>query len=113
MDQWNVLMNAQAGEEFLPLGTVLEQQTVTEEALQSGKPVFSIHFNGNPRRISQREAISNGATYAIPLLINDRRQAVLLAYHNNPLMFKESTKHKISNMVRVAALKLSRMIWLM
>ena len=107
MDQWNVVMNAERATGFLPIGTVLDQQTIAEEALQTGKPVFSIHFNGNPKRISQRESMSRGATFAVPLLISDRRQAVLLVFHDNPLVFKESTKHKISNMVRVAALRLA------
>lgn len=65
-----------------------------------------MHFNNNPRRISSSETITDGASLAIPVLINDRRQAVVVCYDNDPLTFKESTKHKLINLVRIASLSI-------
>ena len=38
--------------------------------------------------------------------LTDRRQGVVLVYDKNPLIFKESTKHKLINLVRVAGLQM-------
>lgn len=43
----------------------------------------------------------------IPLLMSDRRQAVFVINDENPLVFKESVKHKMTNMIRVLGLKMS------
>ncbi|TNE71617.1 GAF domain-containing protein [bacterium] len=106
LEEWSVVANAEQAFNALPLGLGLDEQTIVYEALQTGKPVFNIHFNGNPKRVNVAEPMSNGATLAVPLLVNDRRQGVFVCYDENPLIFNESTKHKIINTVRSVALKL-------
>ena len=107
MGSWNVVMNSTEAYNPPPLGLEVQQQSIAYDALQRGEAEFSIHFNSNPKRISPREPLSNGASLAIPILINDRRHAVLLAYDENPLVFKDSAKHKLINLVRMASLKLA------
>lgn len=107
MDNWVNILNATGAQNAPPLGLSLEERTIVFDALESGDPVFAIHFNGNPRRLSTREPLSNGASMAIPVLLKDRRHAVVLAYNDNPLVFKESNKHKLINLVRVVALRLA------
>ncbi len=68
--------------------------------------MFTMHFNNNPRRISSSERRTDGASLAIPIMINDRRQGVVVCYDNDPLTFKESTKHKLINLVRIASLSI-------
>jgi hypothetical protein len=87
-------------------GLVMEEKSMAYDALQKGEPQFSIHFNQNPKRISGDERKSEGATLAVPLIINGRRHGVVLAYDKNPLTFKESTKHQIINLVRTAVLSI-------
>src|SRR5690625_7347918 len=64
-----------------------------------------MHFNNNPKRISTSELRSEGATRAAPMLINGRRQAIVMAYDKNPLVFTEAVKHKMSIIVRVAGVR--------
>lgn len=106
MNGWANVYNAQQAKNPPPLGIPLEERTLVHEALQNGKPEFSIHFNNNPKRISPREKLTEGATLAIPLLLKDRRQGVVMVYDENPLIFKESMKHKLINFVRLAGLKI-------
>lgn len=106
MGSWCHLMKSTEALHAPPLGMPLEQRTLGYDALESGSPEFAIHFNNNPKRLSPRERQTEGATLAVPLLMEDRRQGLLLVYDRNPLVFKESTKHKIINLVRLAALKL-------
>ncbi|MDZ7773561.1 MAG: GAF domain-containing protein [Balneolaceae bacterium] len=106
MGSWCHLMKSTEARHAPPLGMPLEQRTLGYDALESGSPEFAIHFNNNPKRLSPRERKTEGATLAVPLLMDDRRQGLLLVYDRNPLVFKESTKHKIVNLVRLAALKL-------
>lgn len=106
MGSWCHLMKSTGARHAPPLGMPLEQRTLGYDALESGSPEFAIHFNNNPKRLSPRERKTEGATLAVPLLMDDRRQGLLLVYDRNPLVFKESTKHKIVNLVRLAALKL-------
>lgn len=106
MGSWNTIMNSTLGTNAPSLGLALEENTIAYEALQSGKPVFTIHFNGNPKRISAKESLCNGASLAIPVMMKDRRHAVIVVYDENPLVFKESNKHKLINMVRLAALQI-------
>lgn len=105
-DKWRVVLNTNIARNAPYLGTVLSENTIAYEALKTGKPEFTIHFNGNPRRVASGETVSMGATLAIPLLLYDRRQAVFVIYDENPLLFKESIKHKMTNLVRIAALKM-------
>lgn len=106
--EWLNSFNAERAYKPLPLGMKTEQHSIVNEALVTGNPVFNIHFNGNPKRIAAHETVHNGATYAVPLKIRDRRQAVLLAYDENPLVMTEAVKHKISNVVRLTALLTER-----
>lgn len=84
----------------------MEEKSVAYDALQKGREVFAIHFNQNPKRISSAETNTDGATYAIPIMIHDRRHAVVIAYDKNPLTFKDSVKHKLKNLVRIASLSI-------
>ncbi|MGM0505686.1 MAG: GAF domain-containing protein [Bacteroidota bacterium] len=107
---WMTSFNTSIGEGVPLLGTVLDEKSLAYDALQSGSPTFSIHFNQSPRRVAASEEGTEGATLAIPLMLNDHRQAVVLAYDRNPLAFTESLKHKLINLVRVAGL--SMQAWL-
>ncbi|SMO43525.1 GAF domain-containing protein [Fodinibius sediminis] len=106
MGSWCNVMNADQAEHVLPIGMTMEKRSLTSEAAENGNTEFAIHFNNSPKRLSPRERNTDGATIAIPLLMNDRRQGVVLAYDKNPLVFKESTKHKLMNLVRVAGLQI-------
>ena len=107
MGKWSNIMNTAGAYNAPAIGMQLEENTIVHQALESGQPVFTIHFNSNPKRISAREPLSNGASLAIPLLLKDRRHFVILVYDENPLVFKESNKHKLINLARVAALKIA------
>ncbi|MEX2605587.1 MAG: GAF domain-containing protein [Gracilimonas sp.] len=106
MESWNVVLRSQNSKNAPKLGLALEEKSVAYEALEKGEPVFTMHFNNNPRRIASTEKRTEGASYAIPIMIHDRRQGVVICYDNDPLTFKESTKHKLSNLVRIAALSI-------
>lgn len=104
MDTWNVVLNSEKSAKPGKIGLKVEDKSVAYDALEKGEPVFSMHFNNNPKRISSGEGITEGASYAIPIVIHDRRQAVVVVSDDDPLSFKDSTKHKLSNLVRVASL---------
>ncbi len=106
MQSWNNIFNSAGAQLAPPLGMPLKERTLGYEALQKGKPEFAIHFNDNPKRISPREQHTKGATLGIPLKFHDRRQGLVLVYDQNPLLFKESTKHKFINLVRMVELKI-------
>lgn len=106
MDSWCNVMNADNAKYAPPIGMKMEERSLAYEAAEQGKAEFAIHFNNNPKRLSPRELHSEGATLAIPLILKDRRQGVILVYDKNPLIFKESTKHKFINLVRVAGLQM-------
>ncbi|MEO1022811.1 MAG: GAF domain-containing protein [Bacteroidota bacterium] len=106
MDTWNVALTARDAIAPPRLGLQMEEKSLAYDALEKGHPIFSMHFNNSPRRISSQEIHTNGASYAMPVLIHDRRQAVVVAYDNDPLTFKESTQHKLSNLARVAGLSI-------
>lgn len=107
MNEWNVVCNAKFSRYSFPLGMKVEENSVAWDALQSGKPEFAIHFNANPKRVSQREENANGATLAVPVLLRGRRQAVFIIHDENPLIFTESTRHKLINLIRIATLKMA------
>ncbi len=106
MDVWSTVLNAKSSDQDLSPGLVMEEKSMAYHALQKGEPQFSIHFNHNPKRVSTDEKNTDGATLAIPMLINSRRHGVVLAYDKNPLTFKESTKHQLINLVRIAILSI-------
>ncbi|MGM0546070.1 MAG: GAF domain-containing protein [Bacteroidota bacterium] len=106
MGQWHNVMNAESAKYAPPVGMKMEERSLVYESAENGDAEFAIHFNNNPKRLSPRELHSEGATLAIPLMMKDRRQGVVLVYDKNPLIFKESTKHKLINLVRVASLQM-------
>ncbi|REL33565.1 GAF domain-containing protein [Rhodohalobacter sp. SW132] len=105
MEVWTTVLQSErsAGSALLP-GLSLEEKSMAYDALQKGETQFSIHFNQNPKRVSTDEINTDGATLAIPMLVNGRRHGVVIAYDKNPLTFKESTKHQLINLVRMAVL---------
>ncbi len=105
--EWKVVLNSVYSLNPPRIGTIVHEQSLTHAALRTGTPQFAIHFNHTPRRVSQSEPPANGATIVIPLLMSDRRQAVFVINDENPLVFKESVKHKMTNMVRVLGLKMT------
>lgn len=104
METWTTVLRSNDAPDWPALGLMMEEKSMVYDALQKGEARFAIHFNQNPRRISTSELNTEGATLAIPLMISDRRHAVILAYHHNALVFKESTKHQLKNLVRIASL---------
>ncbi len=106
MDTWNVVLNSEKGMNSSKVGLKMEDKSVAADALEKGEPVFSMHFNNNPKRVSSGEGRTEGASFAIPIIIHDRRQAVVVVSDDDPLSFKESAKHKLTNLVRVASLNI-------
>lgn len=106
MGEWNVVANSKFSQMPLPLGLQVAEHSIAWNALQSGKPEFSIHFNANPKRVSAREGACSGASMAIPVLLKGRRQAVFVISDENPLVFNEANRHKLINIVRLVRLKL-------
>jgi len=106
METWNVVLNSDKAISPPPLGLTVQEKSLCYEALDKGKAVFNMHFNNSPRKFSSKENHTQGASMAVPLLIHERRQGVVLVNDNNPLVFNESVKHKISNLVRVAGLSI-------
>lgn len=104
METWVNAIRSADSPESPALGLMVEEKSMAYDALQKGESMFSIHFNQNPKRVSTSEASTEGATLAIPILISDKRCAVVLAYDKNPLIFKESTKHQLKNLVKIASL---------
>lgn len=103
---WCNVLNSEGAKYAPPVGMPLQEKSLAHEALQKGNPEFAIHFNNNPKRLSPREIHTKGASLAIPIMINEHRQGLVLAYDENPLIFKESAKHKLINFVRIASLKI-------
>jgi hypothetical protein len=106
MGSWCNVMNADDARHSPPIGLEMEERSLVYEAVENGEAEFAIHFNNNPKRLSPRELRSEGASMAIPLMMKDRRQGVVLVHDQNPLIFKESTKHKLINLVRIAGLQM-------
>jgi hypothetical protein len=106
MESWCNVMNSDEANYAPPIGMTMESRSLTSDAVEHGETEFAIHFNNSPKRLSPREMHTEGATLAVPLLMNDRRQGVVLIYDKSPLLFKESTKHKLANLVRIAGLQI-------
>lgn len=104
METWVNVLRSSKSPKFPSIGLMVDEKSMAYDALQKGETLFSIHFNQNPKRISASEKSTDGATLAIPILMADKRCAVVLAYDKNPLTFKESTKHQLKNLVRIASL---------
>lgn len=99
----SILHNSNASHAGLT-GVEVEERSMASVALERGETQFAIHFNQNPKILSSREQYTNGASYLIPLTIIGQRQGVIVVNHTDPLALTESTKHKLSNLVRVASL---------
>lgn len=110
MESWSLVMTSKFAKNAPMIGLQMEEKSVAYDAVEKGEPVFSMHFNNNPKLISSREKRTEGASYAIPILIHDRRQGVIVAYDSDPLTFKDSTKHKLANLVRVASLSIQSVV---
>lgn len=106
MEVWTIVLNSEKASHNPSPGLMMEEKSMSYDALQQGTPQFSIHFNQNPKRVATDEKYTDGATLAIPILISGRRHGVVLAYDKNPLTFKESTKHQLINLVRTAVLSI-------
>jgi hypothetical protein len=104
METWVNAFRSSKSSEYPIIGLMVDEKSMAYDALQKGETLFSIHFNQNPKRISASEKHTDGATLAIPVLMSDKRCAVVLAYDKNPLTFKESTKHQLKNLVKIASL---------
>jgi hypothetical protein len=110
MDTWSLALTSKFAKNAPMLGLQMEEKSVAYDAVEKGHPVFNMHFNNNPKFISSKERKTVGASFAIPIMIHDRRQAVVLTYDADPLTFKESTKHKLSNLARVASLSIQSVV---
>ncbi|MCH8566799.1 MAG: GAF domain-containing protein [Balneolales bacterium] len=107
-DGWHVLLTAGDSRETVPAGLRMTENSQASLALRTGKAQFALHFNSNPKRISPAEHRTEGASLAIPVQIHDRRQAVVVVWDENPLLFRESSIHMFETMARVAGLRLSQ-----
>lgn len=106
MDVWTSVLTSSGAKKNPSIGLAVEEKSMVYDALQKGEPQFSIHFNQNPKRIATDEQHTEGATLVIPLIISGRRHGVVVAYDANPLTFKESTKHQLINLARIATLSI-------
>ena len=87
-------------------GLEVEIRSMASVVLERGEPQFAIHFNQNPKILSSKEKHTNGASYLLPLTIFSQIQGAFIVNHSDPLTLTESMKHKLSNLVRVASLKI-------
>ncbi len=110
LDEWHSVLYSAGAKYPPPIGLAMEKGSIAAKALSDGEPFYSPHFNASPKRISTLEPLCNGASLAIPVMHRQRRQLLILAYSENPLLFSEAVKHKISNLCRVAGLKLEAML---
>ena len=106
MDSWNVVLNSKNSVQPPMIGLKLEERSAAYDAIEKGEPVFNIHFNNNPKLISSKEMPIDGASLCIPVMVHDRRQAVIVSSDKDALNYKESTKHKLINLVRIASLSI-------
>lgn len=104
MDTWVTVLQSNPSASALSIGLLVEERTMAHDALSKGEPVFSMHFNQNPKRISSLEYQTEGASLAMPMMITQRRHAVVVAYSENPLIFTESLKHQLKTLVKIASL---------
>lgn len=110
MDTWNLVMSSKFSKKPPLLGLQMDEKSVAYEAIEKGESIFNMHFNNNPKLISSKERRTEGASYAIPIMIHDRRQAVVVTYDADPLSYKDSTKHKLSNLARIASLSIQSVV---
>lgn len=106
MNTWSVVLNSEGAARSLPAGLKMDDKSIAAESLMKGEPYFTMHFNNSPKRVSAGEGMTSGASLVIPITVFDRRQAIVVAQDENPLSFKEATKHKLINLARVAGLSI-------
>ncbi|TVQ05523.1 MAG: GAF domain-containing protein [Balneolaceae bacterium] len=104
MDTWVTVLRSGKEVPSPSIGLLVEERTMAHDALSKGEPVFSMHFNQNPKRVSSSEYQTEGASLAIPLMITERRHAVVVACNKNPLVFTESLKHQLKTLAKIASL---------
>ncbi len=110
LNEWHTVLYSAESKYPPPIGLALEKGSIASRALSDGEPFFSPHFNANPKRISVSEPLCYGSSLAIPVMHRHRRQLLVLAYSENPILFNDAIKHKISNLCRIAGLKLEAML---
>lgn len=110
LNEWHTVLFSPGTFNPPPIGLVLQEGTIGSQALKVGESHFSTHFNTNPKRISALEPLCQGATLAVPLMHRQRRQMLLVIYSENPLLFNDILKFKITNLCRVAGLKLEALL---
>lgn len=104
MSGWHVVLSASKTSRMMPVGLKMSEASQAGMCLKSGESEFTLHFNGNPKRISQKEPPAEGASLVAPVMVNYRRHALLMVWDENPLLFRESMKHMVSNMCRTISL---------
>jgi GAF domain-containing protein len=110
MDTWVTVLRSGGVDASPSVGLMVEDRTLAHDALSKGETVFSMHFNQNPKRISSAEYQTEGASLAIPLMVAERRQAVIIACNKNPLVFTESLKHQLKTLVKIASLTIEALL---
>ena len=106
MGVWINALNASEYSESPAIGQMIDEGSLAYESLKKGEPAFAVHFNHTPKRITRDELQTEGATLAMPLIFDGRRHATLVAYSGDALHFRESVRHKLTNLVRVASLSI-------
>lgn len=106
MGSWANVFNSVNSNQPLAIGLQADDHSLARDVIGGDEPEFSVHFNQNPKRLSRRESRTEGATLAIPMRFQSKTMGVVLVYDENPLLFKESVKHKFNNTVRLTALNL-------
>ncbi len=105
---WHVLYESGKSGRGVRTGMRMTENAQANRALRSGKPEFSLHFNGNPKRVGNGEPFFEGASLSVPLTIHDRRQGVLVVWDENAMAFRESLKYMIADLARISGLQLSQ-----
>lgn len=106
LDNWHTVLYSEGTSYPPPVGIEVQKNSIAEQALAEGEPVFITHFNASPSRISVVEPLYKGATLAIPIMHCQRRQLLVMVYGEDPALFTETLKHKVIHLCRVVSLKL-------
>ncbi len=106
MCNWHTVLYSGNARYPPPIGLALQEGSISSQALTAADSVFASHINASPKRISGKEPLCNGATLAVPVMHNQRGQLLALVYSENLLIFTEEIKHKVSNLCRLAGLKI-------
>ena len=109
MESWSNVLTSKFSKNSPYLGLMMEDKSVAYEAVKKGFQ-FLIFILIIIQNLFLARRQTEGASYSIPLMVHDRRQAVVAAYDSDPLSFKESTKHKLANLVRIASLAIQSVV---